>query len=263
METGTGAGKTAALALAVLLTLAVAAAPSPARADSEADAILLAMEEQMRAATNVGVYNMEVIRPDEATRSFRMKSWDDRAGNRSFIHILAPVRDADTTFLKVGGNLWMYLPKLEKDIKIPPAMMLNSWMGSDFSNDDLVRESSVLDDYENTILSREPGPGGIEILTIESIPHPDSPVVWGRLVSRILATGVPVEQRFFDEDGGLVRTMTFERVGQFGTRVVPTRWVMEPADEPGHATVLEIEDMVFDEPIPDQVFTRANLSRRR
>ena len=96
---------------------------------------------------------MLVIRPGDK-REFRMQTWDDRVGGRSFIHILAPRRDVNTTFLKVRGNLWMYLPRLERDIKIPPAMMLNSWMGSDFTNDDLVRESSLIEDYTNSILSR-------------------------------------------------------------------------------------------------------------
>ena len=259
METGARAGKAAALLLAATLVLAATGASQPVLTD----AFLLAMEEQMRADTNVATYRMDVVRRDEATRSFHLQSWDDRAGNRSFIHILSQARHADTTFPKVEGNLWMYLPKLERDIRIPPAMMLASWMGSDFTNDDLVRESSVVEDYDNTILAREPGPDGTEVLTIESIPHPDSPVVSGKMITRVRRDGVPVEQRFFDEDGGLVRTMTFENATRFGEPVVPTRWVMEPADEPGRATVLEIEEMVFDDPIPDQVFTRANLSRRR
>lgn len=248
-------------AFAALFLAALAA--TPAQADAEADALIRQMEDQTRAETNVATYRMQVVRPGDDSREFLMRSWDDRAGGRSFIHILEPRRDADTTFLKVEGNLWMYLPRLERDIKIPPAMMLNSWMGSDFTNDDLVRESSAIDDYSNTILAREPGPDGTELVTIESVPHPDAPVVWGKVVLQIRSDGIPVRQQFFDEDGELVRTMTFEDVAVLGGRTLPTRMIMVPEDEEGHATILIIEDATFDEPIPDEIFTRANLGRRR
>ena len=229
---------------------------------AEADALIQQMEDLTRADTNVSTYRMQVIRPGD-NREFRVRSWDDRTGERSFIHILAPRRDADTTFLKVGGNLWIYLPRLERAIKIPPAMMLNSWMGSDFTNDDIVRESSAINDYTNTIRSREPGPKGTELVTIESIPHRDAPVVWGKVVAKIRSDGIPVRQQFYDEDGELVRTMRFEAVATLGGRTMPTRLVMIPEDQENHSTILTIEDAIFGEPIADDVFTRVNLSRRR
>ena len=247
--------------ISALALLWAAWAPA-ALADAEADAFIRSMEDLIRSETNITTYRMTVIRPD-GNREFVMQSWDDRVTDRSFIHILAPVRDTDTTLLKVEGNLWMYLPRLERDIRIPPAMMLNSWMGSDFTNDDLVNESSALTDYENTILGREPGPDGTEFVTIESIPHEDAPVVWGKVVLRIRNDGVPVSQDFYDEDGALVRAMSFENVETVDGRTIPTRWVMESLIDPGHSTVLDLEDMAFDVQIPDDVFTRANLSRRR
>ena len=245
-------------ALAILLLTA-----PPVLADAAADDLIRQMEDRTRAETNIATYRMQVVRAGDDDREFRMQSWDDRAGERSFIHILEPRRDADTTFLKVEGNLWMYLPRLERDIKIPPAMMLNSWMGSDFTNDDLVRESSAIEDYTNTILAREPGPDGIERITIESIPHPDAPVVWGKVVLQIRSDGIPVRQQFFDEDGVLVRTMVFDDVAEMDGRLLPTRMTMLPADKPGDSTVLFIEQALFDQPIAAEVFTRANLSRRR
>ena len=245
------------MAAALALTLVAA----PALADEDADALIRSMEDRTRAETNIATYRMEIVRADGDDRQFRMQSWDDRAGDRSFIHILSPRRERDTTFLKVEGNLWMYLPRAERDIKIPPAMMLMSWMGSDFTNDDLVNSSSAVDDYDNTILDREPGPDGIDIITIESIAHAEAPVVWGKLVARIRADGVPISQLFFDEDGVLVRSLTFSDIQEFGGRLVPTRMVMVPETEEGRSTVLVIEEMAFDEAIPDAIFTRANLSR--
>lgn len=246
----------------VFLAAAMVAAAGPALADEEADALIRSMEDRTRAETNTAIYQMIVVREGEDDREVRMQSWDDRVGDRSFIHILSPRRDRDTTFLKVEGNLWMYLPNLERDIKIPPAMMLNSWMGSDFTNDDLVNSSSAVDDYDNSILARESGPDGIEIVTIESVAHEDAPVVWGKVVARIRMDGIPVSQLFYDEDGVLIRSLTFSDVRDLGGRLAPARMEMVPENEEGRSTVLVIEEMTFDEPIPDETFTRANLSRR-
>ena len=263
MESRVLGRKPAALGLAaVSAALALTVLPGSAVAEEAADALLLRMEELLRSETNVATYAMAVDRP-ENRREFRMQIWDDRAGDRSFIRILAPARDSDTTFLRVDNNLWMFVPRLERDIKIPPAMMLNSWMGSDMTNDDLVRESSVLEDYENRILARAPGPSSTEVVTIESIPHADAPVVWGKLVLAVRSDGVPVRQEFYDEDGVLVRSMAFEDVRQLGARMLPFRWIVTDESREGYRTVLEIVDVMFDEPIPAQVFTRANLSRRR
>ncbi len=246
----------------VLLVAVLTATAGAVSADQEADAFIRSMEDRTRAETNTAIYRMIMVRADEDDREVRMQSWDDRAGDRSFIHILSPRRDRDTTFLKVEGNLWMYLPNLERDIKIPPAMMLNSWMGSDFTNDDLVNSSSAVDDYDNTILGRETGADGIEIVTIESIAHQDAPVVWGKVVAKIRMDGIPVSQNFYDEDGVLIRSLTFSDVRDLGGRLAPARMEMVPETEVGRSTVLVIEEMTFDEPIPDEIFTRANLSRR-
>jgi len=246
----------------VLLVMVLTAIAGAVSADQEADTVIRSMENRTRAETNTAIYKMIMVRANEGDREVRMQSWDDRAGDRSFIHILSPRRDRDTTFLRVEKNLWMYLPNLERDIKIPPAMMLNSWMGSDFTNDDLVNASSAVDDYENIILGREIGADGIEIVTIESIAHQDAPVVWGRVVAKIRMDGIPVSQHFYDEDGILIRSLTFSDVRDFGGRLAPARMEMVPENEVGRSSVLVIEEMTFDEPIPDEVFTRANLSRR-
>jgi len=235
---------------------------TPALADEEADAFIRSMEDRTRAETNTATYRMVVTRPGESDREVMMQSWDDRIGDRSFIHILAPRRDKDTTFLKVEGNLWMYLPNLERDIKIPPAMMLNSWMGSDFTNDDLVNQSSAINDYDNTIIAREMGADGVEIVTIQSVAHLDAPVVWGRVVAKIRVDGIPVTQQFFDEDDVLIRSLVFSDLKDMGGRLAPAKMEMIPETEPGHSTVMFIDAMTFDEPISEDIFTRANLSRR-
>jgi hypothetical protein len=247
--------------------VAALAAPWPLAASELAATDLIAadliakVQALLRSDTNVGVYRMEIVRP-EWRREIRLKSWDDRPGKRFFVRILAPKKDKDTAFLKVGGNLWMYLPKLERDIKIPPSMMLTSWMGSDFTNDDLVKSSSVVDDYDHRLIARE-GTGEAAVATIESIPKPEAPVVWGKLVHRVRLDGTPLDEVFYDERGAAVRRLSFEAVTELGGRRIPTRWVIEPLGKEGHRTVMVIEEIAFDVAIPEPTFGRANLSRRR
>ena len=245
----------------LLATLALTCAGATLAAqDSAAIDLVRKVQELLRSDTNISIYHMEVIRPDWR-RAIRLKSWDDRPGKRFFIHILAPKKDRDTTFLKVGGNLWMYLPKLERDIKIPPSMMLTSWMGSDFTNDDLVKSSSVVDDYTHRYLARGGG-GAAGVVTIESLPKPDAPVVWGKLIHRLRRDGTPLEEVFFDEGGRAVRRLSFEAVKEMDGRRIPTRWIVQPLGKPGHRTVMIIEEIAFDVPITGATFGRANLRRR-
>ena len=234
----------------------------PTLANEEADTLIQSMEDRTRSKTNTATYRMVVTRPGENDREVVIESWDDRVSDRSFIRILSPRRDKDTTFLKVEGNLWMYLPNLERDIKIPPAMMLNSWMGSDFTNDDLVNQSSAVNDYENTIIGRKMGADGVEIVTLESLAHLDAPVVWGRIVMQVRLDGIPIIQKFYDEDDVLIRSLIFSDIREMGGRLAPGKMEMIPETESGKRTVMYIDAMTFDEPISDDIFTRANLSRR-
>ena len=259
-EAGIVRSRTATVAAAVFFALLAATLTlAPVAADPEAEALVRKLEDVLRSNSSVGVYRVEVVRPSWR-RVMRMKYWDDRIADRFFIRLLAPKKDKDTTFLKVGGNLWMYLPKLERDIKLPPSMMLNSWMGSDFTNDDLVKQSSTVDDYTHRVIDRE-GEGEASIITVESLPKPEAPVVWGKLVLRLRPDGIPVDQVFFDERGTAVRRIVFEKVGTLGGRRTPTQWTVVPLDAPDTRTVLVIEEAEFDVSIAERTFQRANLAR--
>ncbi|NOR73033.1 MAG: outer membrane lipoprotein-sorting protein [Mariprofundaceae bacterium] len=250
--------QTPVLLLLVLLIPLQAAAGEVAGdvTSGEARETMIRLQKLLRSDTNLARYTMTVKTP-EWTRSITMDSWDDRPGKRFFIRIVAPKKDRSTTYLKLGPNLWMYLPKLERDIRIPPSMMLSSWMGSDFTNDDLVKTASVVDDYHHRITA-----GDGESITIESIPKEDAPVVWGKLVHVIRSDGIPLSEDFYDEHGKKRRSLKFDTVREVGGRTIPTRWVMQPLDKPDKETVLQIDSIEFDPPIADSVFTRANLKRR-
>ncbi|TLS73955.1 outer membrane lipoprotein-sorting protein [Mariprofundus erugo] len=227
--------------------------------DADARALVEKVQQLLRSDTSMARYTMRIETP-EWQREMRMDTWDDRVHKRFFIRILSPAKDRDTTWLKDGANLWMYLPRLERDIRIPPSMMLSNWMGSDFTNDDLVKMESVVDDYNHHLIARDE-----RAYTIESIPRPDAPVVWGKIVHRISLDGMPLSDDYFDEHGVHIRRLLFDQVREMGGRKIPSRWTMQPLDEAGELqgkqTVMIVESVSFDVRLDDAVFSRANLRR--
>ena len=195
------------------------------------------------------------------TRTLELAAWIERP-RRSFIRISAPAKEAGIGSLRIGGEMWNYLPTVERTIKIPPSMMLQPWMGSDFTNDDLVKESSLLNDYTHRIVGADTA-AGAPVYVIESIPKPDAAVVWGRIVMRVRrADFLPVREEFYDERGTLVRVMTFSNIKTLGGRTIPTKWEMRPTARPGNVTTIVMTRATYDQPIAPDVFTQRNLEKR-
>ncbi len=179
--------------------------------------------------------------------------------DKSFIKITYPGKDKGITFLKIDNSMWQYVPRIEKIIKIPASMMLQSWMGSDFSNDDLVRESSISEDYTITLIDEKK-----DAYQILLIPHEDAPVVWGKIIMFISKEHeLPTIVQYFDEDDVLIRTLYYQKPRQFGNRVYPSYWLMQPETEEksGHQTIVIIDEAVFDQPINENYFTKRALKR--
>jgi outer membrane lipoprotein-sorting protein len=159
--------------------------------------------------------------------------------------------------------MWNWVPGIERMIKIPPSMMMQSWMGSDFTNDDLVQQSSIVKDYTHTLL-------GEEIIRdqlcykIELVPLPDAPVVWGKIISWITKDGFDLwKSEYYDEDDYLINIENAFALKDFGDRNLPSRMEIIPADEPEKMTVLLMDDIVFDQPIDDSFFTQQNMKQVR
>jgi outer membrane lipoprotein-sorting protein len=257
---------TAALALAGRTAWSATLEPAPAELTGRR--VAERAEVAMRSDRTYLRGQMTVISPRLATdRVVAFENWDDRPGKRSFIHILAPPKDAGTTFLKLHPNLWMFIPRVERVMRIPPSMMLQSWMGSDFTNDDLVRDSSQLDDYDHELLGIDPAPPGHDDLRAYVVvyrPHEDAAVVWGKIVMWIETEhSTPLYEEFFDEAGVRLRAMRFGDIRQVGDRRYPYAWSMKPLDKEGHETRIQVDEIEFDVQIPDEVFTKHNLTRRR
>ena len=246
--------------LLVLLAAAPVAAPVAAQ-DADALEIIRKADALLRGDTQTGTYRMTIVRPDwERTLVFDF--WSEGTEN-SFIRVKEPAKERGVAFLKVGREMWQYVPRINRVIKIPPSMMLQSWMGSDFTNDDLVQESSIVEDYGHTLLGREVLEGD-EAYKIEMIPKPEAPVAWDRLVEWIrVADYVPLRAEFYNERGERIRTMLYSDIRRLGGRLLPTRMTLLEEKRPGRQTVLVLEDVRFDVPLSRTVFTQANLRRAR
>lgn len=225
----------------------------------DATEIIRQMDEKMRGESLEAELSMTIIRPNW-DRTISMKSWS-RNTEYSLILITAPARDEGTAFLKRGNEIWNWVPSVGRTIKMPPSMMMQSWMGSDFTNDDLVRESSVVIDYEHELAGEETIEG-YNCYKIEMIPKPDAPVVWGRVDVWVTKENyIQMRTEFYDEDEELINVMKGMNVKEFDGRLIPSKMEMIPQDKEGHKTVMEYKSMKFNEEIPESFFSVQNMRR--
>jgi len=216
-------------------------------------------ENAIKGKTSHAIVEMKVVTPD-FERTLKMESW--WVGNeKALIEILSPKREKGNRTLKIGNEIWMYLRSTETTIKIPPSMMLQSWMGSDYTYDDLVRQSNLVRDYEITLLGSDTLKGKL-CWKLQLIPRPEAPVVWGKVLYWVLQKDyLPLQVQYFSEKGDLVRTMEFSEFRTTGGRKIPTRWIMRNETKPGHYTELKLIEVEFDIRIPDRIFTFRALER--
>jgi outer membrane lipoprotein-sorting protein len=173
------------------------------------------------------------------------------------------VKDKGQVFMKRGQDMWNWMPSINRMIKLPPSMMSQSWMGSDFTNDDLVRMNSIIEDFTHEIVGSE-RIEGYDCYIIELVPKPEAAVVWGKIRLWISKEEYhELKGEYFDEDLVLVNTMTSSNIKQMGDRMLPSRTVMAPVDKPGNQTILEMVDIIFDKPIDDNFFSQQNMKNVR
>ena len=190
-------------------------------------------------------------------RGMRMAGWT-KGEDKSLIRITAPAKDKDNGTLKIGIEMWTYNPKVNRVIKLPPAMMSQSWMGSDFSNNDLSKSDSILNDYTHSLMKTETLDGHT-VYTIKSMPKPDAPVVWGMQVSKVRDDYVLLEQEFFDEDLASVKRMTAHEIQMMGGRMFPKIWKMRETEKTDEYTLLRYHAIEFLDDLPDRQFTLNEL----
>jgi outer membrane lipoprotein-sorting protein len=227
----------------------------------DAKEIVKKADELMKSNSSYAEMTMTVIKTDW-TRTIGMKAWALEP-DYAIIYITEPARDKGSVTLKRKKEVWSWVPAAQKIIKIPPSMMLQSWMGSDFTNDDLVKESSVVDDYTHKIMGEEKYKG-YDCYKIESIPKPDAGVVWGKLLTWISKENYyQLKTEFYDEDGYIVKTYYGSDIKEMDRRKIPTHWEMVPDDRPGEKTVFDYHEIKFNIDISESFFSEQNMKRVR
>lgn len=195
-------------------------------------------------------------------RTMTMEAWS-RGKDYSLVVIREPIKDKGIATLKVKENIWNYLPKINRVTKVPSSMMSGSWMGSHFTNDDLVKESTFEDDYSSTI-SFDGERDGQLIYEITSVPKPNAAVVWGKVVMLMQQKNLaPKTILYYDEEGELVRTMRFDQLQRIAGRDIPMRMSLQPEDKPNESTVIVYRDIEFGVPLKESFFSLQSLKQSR
>ncbi len=243
----------------IALAAALMMLASPAMAEEPTlEEILDSVDDANRGISSRAVVTMNV-KTNRWERSMTMEMWS-RGEKHSLIKIKEPAKDAGMATLRVEDNIWNYLPKVDRTMKVPASMMSGSWMGSHFSNNDLVKSSRMADDYTYELKER-PAEDGTGKYVLELIPKPDAPVVWGKVVVQVRPDLVPIELTYHDEDGEVARTMSFDDVRQVGDEMVPFHMKLVPADKPEEFTEVVYSELEFDIEIEESIFTVASLKR--
>ena len=248
--------------IAHLLFVALLAAPLNTVGSAQRDATEIVRDavNHWRGLSSDSVITMVIHRPDWE-RSMTMRAWT-KGDDRSLVRVLEPRKDRGNGTLTDDDSMWTFSPKVNRVIKIPSSMMGQSWMGSDFSNKDVARADDIIDQYDHSILGVEEV-DGVTVYEIQSIPHEDAAVVWGREVLQIREDHVVLTHRFFDQDDELVKTLTSLEIGEMGGRVIAQRQRMSKVEAPDEWTEIRVESVDYTVDLKDSLFTLSNLRNPR
>ena len=222
--------------------------------------ILRSVDDLWRGSSSHAITTMRV-KTRHYTRTMRMEGWS-KGKEQTLIRVLEPLKERGTVTLKSGTNIYTYLPKTDRKIRLTSGMMMGAWMGSHLTNDDLVKEARLEDDY-NARISFEGVRDGRKIIEFTLIPKPEAAVVWGKLVLVVLAdSSTPVSELFYDEDMRIARTFTFSDMKLLAGRQRPAVMRVIPADKPDEFTEFIYESLELDIEINDSFFSVSNLKKR-
>ena len=241
--------------------LALFASVSPAQRQIDPRDIIDRIDRLLRGDSSRAVATMEVV-TEHWERQITMEMWS-LGTDYSLIRLRAPAKEAGTATLMAEDDIWNYLPKVDRSIKIPSSMMGGAWMGSHFTNDDLVQESQMIDVYDVEV-SFDGERDGLMVWELRLTPKPEAAVVWGHLEFLVRQDDyLPLWAKYYDEDGKLSRTMEYSEFSEFGGRLVPAVMDMRPADKPGERTTIRYEELEFDVDIDRSFFSLQSLQSRR
>jgi outer membrane lipoprotein-sorting protein len=242
------------LLLSIIISLPTAASVKISQQDVEK--IIRHIDQLYRSQSSYSELQMEIVTPNWQ-RTLAMKAWS-KGTEMTFIRITAPKKEKGVATLRIENEMWNYLPKTNKVIKIPPSMMMSSWMGSDFTNDDLVKEFSLFEDFTYELMDVEDSSGNL--IYINCIPREDLPVVWGNIVTAVTEEdSLPVWQKYYSEEGELMRVLRYSDVQKFSGRTIPATMEMIPTNKEGHKTIIRYLKLEFDKKLDEDIFSLRNL----
>jgi len=216
----------------------------------------------LRGETSHARLTMTIVTPSWR-RTLNIEGFN-RGRDMAFILIHSPPKDKGNVTLRRHNEMWLWLPRVERVIKVPPTMMHSSWQGSDFTYEDIIKSDSIVKDYEHRLLDKTPEEGRT-VYRIEALPKPEAPVVWGKVILRVAAYPsdevVALREEDYSERGELVRTIALSGIERMGGRLVPTRLECQPHKKPGQRTILAYRDIEFDIRIDDSFFSLARLQK--
>lgn len=242
-----------------LVTLACFLGAGQARAE-DASAIVKAAIEYWRDVSSYAVFEMSIHRPDWQ-RTMAMKVWT-RGNKESLVRVIAPAKDSGNSTLLLDNDMWSYNPKINRVIKIPSSMMNQSWMGSDFSNNDLAKADDLIEQYRHTLLATETH-NGHKLYVIEAVPNETAPVVWGHEVVKIRDDHILMEHAFYDQSNVLVKKLVTTEVKMMGGKMIAVRERMQRIDKPDEWTDIATREAQFGIKLPNSTFTLTNLRNPR
>lgn len=225
----------------------------------DATEIIRKADQKFRGKSSKAEMTMTIVRPTWK-RTLKFKTWG-KGTDYSLALITYPAKEKGQTFLKLKNEMWTWNPKISRLIKMPPSLMSQGWMGSDYTNDDILKESSIVNDYTHKILGSEKI-DGVDCWKIELIPKEDAVVIWGKLIKWISKGEYnQMKSEYYDEDNYLIKTDISSNVKLLGNKKIPTHIEIIPSDKPNHKTLIDINSMTFDIPISNNFFTQQNMKR--
>ena len=226
---------------------------------SRAKSILRTIDDLWRGDSSYGRFTMHV-KTQHYSRSLQMEGWS-KGTEQTLMRIIKPLKEKGTATLKSGNTIYTYLPRTDRTIRLTSGMMMGSWMGSHFTNDDLVKESRMEEDYIPSI-SFEGLKEGKQVIIFELKPHADAAVVWGKLELMVTKKDfLPVYEKYYDEDLKLARTLLFDKLKMLAGKPRPSVMRLIPADKPGEYTEFVYDSLQLNIPLQDNLFSLANLKR--
>jgi len=244
----------------VLIVLFIGFSPllaqSAAAQRPDIEKVVNAIDQMYRHDSSHTIMEMEIHTP-HWSRTLKLEAWSEGM-DKTFIRILQPQKERGMGTLRIDNEMWNYLPKTNKVMKIPPSMMMSSWMGSDFKNNDLVKEFTFTEDY--TFEYVQPEDAKESLLYVKCTPKPGKPIVWGHVLVAVDAqTLIPEWEKYYDEHGELMRIMYFKEVEDFDGKQLPSIMELVPQTKEGHKTVLHYIEAEFDIRITERIFNLRNL----